>query len=220
MCSIPRLAVALAWVAVSGLPMGLCAQEVVVGAGGVYTCTDSQGRKLTADRPILECLDREQIVLNPSGTVRAKMGPSLSAQERADHEAKEKQEAIERKRIADEKRRDRALLARYPTRAAHDKERAAVLAHVNSVASEAGIRLDELEKQRRALDLEMEFYGRDLSKAPAQMRRQLEENTHNQGIQRRFISEQRAEVRRVNERFDGELRRLQSLWAAMGNPSR
>ena len=54
--------------------------------GGVYTCIDAKGRKLTADRPIVECIDREQKVLNPSGTVRAKVGPSLTAQEKLELE--------------------------------------------------------------------------------------------------------------------------------------
>ena len=63
---------------------------------GVYTCTDAKGRKLTADRPIPECTDREQKVLNPSGTVKAKIGPTLTAQERADQDLKEKRELEER----------------------------------------------------------------------------------------------------------------------------
>ena len=27
--------------------------------GGIYTCVDRNGRRLTADRPVPECLDRE-----------------------------------------------------------------------------------------------------------------------------------------------------------------
>ncbi|WP_432214584.1 DUF4124 domain-containing protein, partial [Salmonella enterica] len=37
--------------------------------GGIYTCVDAKGRKLTADRPILDCIDREQKELNASGQV-------------------------------------------------------------------------------------------------------------------------------------------------------
>ena len=57
---------------------------------GIYTCIDSRGRKLTSDRPIAECTDREQSILNPSGTVKAKVGPTLTAQERAAQEEKDK----------------------------------------------------------------------------------------------------------------------------------
>lgn len=189
------------------------AQEVPV-ISGVYTCIDAKGRKLTADRPIPECTDREQKVLNPSGTVKAKVGPSLTAQEKAALEQQERREAEERNRTADEKRRDRALLTRFPNRAVHDKERIEAMAQIKVVIQAAKNRLDELIKQRVAIDDEMEFYKKDPSKAPAYVRRQLEENAQSQAVQRRFIQEQEAEIRRVNVRFDDELTRLQQLWTS------
>jgi len=179
---------------------------------GVYTCVDAKGRKLTADRPIPECTDREQKVLNPSGTVKAKVGPTLTAQERADLEVKEKREVEERSRTADEKRRDRALLTRYPNKAVHDQERKEALAQIGVVIQAAKNRLEELTKQRIAIDEEMEFYKKDPNKAPAYVRRQQEENIQSQAVQRRFISEQEAEIKRVNARFDDELVRLRQLW--------
>jgi hypothetical protein len=189
-------------------------------AGGVYTCIDAKGRKLTADRPIVECIDREQKVLNPSGTVRAKVGPSLTAQEKLELEQKEKREAEERGRAAEEKRRDRALLTRYPNKGVHDQERAEALAQIEAVAKAATTRLTELTRQRVAIDEEMEFYKKDPTKAPAYVRRQFEENTQSQSVQKRFIAEQEAEARRLNARFDDELVRLRQLWAQMAPASK
>jgi hypothetical protein len=180
---------------------------------GIYTCVDAKGRKLTADRPIPECTDREQKLLNPSGTVKTKVGPTLTAQERADQEAKDKRDAEERNRSADEKRRDRALLIRYPSKSVHDQERQEALIQIGVVIQAAQRRVDELAKQRLAIDEEMEFYKKDPSKAPAYVRRQQEENTNSQHVQRRFIAEQEAEIKRVNARFDEELVRLRQLWA-------
>lgn len=179
---------------------------------GVYTCIDAKGRKLTADRPIPECTDREQKVLNPSGTVKTKVGPTLTAQERADLELKEKREMEERSRSADEKRRDRALLTRYPNKTVHDQERQEALTQIGVVIQAANNRLEELGKQRVAMDAEMEFYKKDPGKAPAYLRRQLDENTQSQAVQRRFIGEQEAEIKRVTARFDEELVRLRQLW--------
>lgn len=188
---------------------------------GVYTCVDAKGRRLTADRPIPECTDREQKILNPSGTVRTKVGPTLTAQERADLEVKEKREIEERNRTADEKRRDRALLMRYPNKTIHDQERQEALSQIAVVIQAAKNRLDELTKQRIVVDEEMEFYKKDPSKAPAYVRRQQEENLQSQAVQRRFISEQEAEIKRVNSRFDDELIRLRQLWTLMAPaPSR
>jgi hypothetical protein len=197
----------------AGVAMGAAslAQEPAV-ISGVYTCVDAKGRKLTADRPIAECTDREQKVLNPSGTLKTKLGPTLTAQEKAALEQKERHEVEERNRLADEKRRERALLTRYPSKAVHDQERSEALAQIGVVIRAARTRLDELTKQRAGIDEEMEFYKKDPAKAPAYIRRQLEENVQSQTVQRRFIAEQEAEIRRVNLRFDDELIRLRQLW--------
>ncbi|MFZ2306488.1 MAG: DUF4124 domain-containing protein [Rhodoferax sp.] len=197
------------------LGTGVWAQTPPTPVAGVYTCVDAKGRKLTADRPIPECTDREQKILNPSGTVKAKVGPTLTAQERADLEAKEKREIEERNRTVDEKRRDRALLIRYPNKAVHDQERQEALMQIGVVIQAAQRRLDELAKQRIAIDEEMEFYKKDPAKAPAYVRRQLEENINSQQVQRRFIAEQESEIKRVNLRFDDELVRLRQLWTTM-----
>lgn len=186
---------------------------------GVYTCTDAKGRKLTSDRPIPECTDREQKVLNPSGTVKAKVGPSLTALEKAEIDRQEKREMEERNRIADERRRDRALLSRYPNKEVHDGERRDAISQIQAVIQTGQNRLAELTKQRVAIDGEMEFYKKDPSKAPAYVRRQLQENIQSQAAQQKFIAEQEAEITRINARFDEELTRLRQLWL-LTNPTR
>jgi hypothetical protein len=198
----------------SGIVSCACAQSAPA-VGGVYTCVDAKGRKLTADRPIAECTDREQKILNPSGTVQSRVGPTLTALERAALEQKAKKEAEELGRIGDEKRRDRALLIRYPNKGVHDSERAEALAQIAVVIKAASTRSDELARQRVAIDGEMEFYKKDPTKAPAYLRRQLEENVQSQAVQKRFIAEQEAEARRVNVRFDDELARLRQLWTTI-----
>lgn len=183
-------------------------------AQDIYTCTDSQGRKRTADRPIAECADREQRLLNPSGTVRATVGPSLNAQERAQQELRQRQEAEVQARQVEAVRRERALLLRYPNQAAHDKERAEALAQVALVQQVARNREAELVRQREGLLAELEFYQKDPARAPLALRRQLDENSRSQAAQKRFVAEQEAERGRINARFDAEQARLKPLWAA------
>lgn len=211
---------------VAGVTIGLALWALSVAAqaqspiiAGVYTCTDAKGRKLTSDRPIPECTDREQKVLNPSGTVRAKVGPTLTPVEKAEQEQKEKREIEERNKTQDERRRDRALLTRYPNKEVHDGERREALAQITVVIQAAKNRLTELARQRVTIDEEMEFYKKDPTKAPAYVRRQLEENIQSQTVQKRFIDEQESEIRRVNVRFDDELTRLRQLWT-LNTPAR
>lgn len=180
--------------------------------GGIYSCTDSNGRKLRSDRPIAACADREQRVLNPSGTERTRIGPALTAQEKAEQEAQRRAEAAEQAQALDDKRRDRALLIRYPSRSVHDNERAQAVAKVNVVIQTASQRIDELQEERKKIDRELEFYKGDLNKAPPALRRQMEFVTEGVASQQRFIGHRHAEIDRINARFDEELVRLQGLW--------
>lgn len=208
----PRAALAGVGIAVL---LGLSAEAQAQQAqpiNGIYTCTDANGRKLRSDRPIPACLDREQTVLNPSGTVRAKVGPSLSPQQRAELEERKKQEEADRARELEEKRRDRAMLARYPTREAHDKERAEAHARLDTVVQEAEKRIVALHEERKKIDRELEFYQGDPAKAPAALRRQIDYVAQGLQAQRRFIQAQENERQRVDARFEEELVRLKELW--------
>ena len=207
--------------------MGLLLGMLLLGAGsasawaqsavqGIYTCTDAKGRTLTSDRPIAQCADREQRLLNPSGTVRAIVAPALTGPERAALEARQRREAEVRAREAEEKRRERALLTRYPNRTMHDKERAEALEQIGVVRQAALHRVTELQRQRRQLDTELEFYVRDPSKVPPSLKRLVDENVHSLEVQQRFIAEQEAEMARLNARFDEELLRLKQLWTQAG----
>ncbi len=202
---------AIALSGLAGAPAG--AQPSGSSTAGIYTCVNAQGRRLTADRPIAECVDREQRVLGPSGTERQRLGPTLTDQERAALEAQRRKETEERARIADERRRERVLVARYPDQASHDAERAAAIQQVNEVTAVAEKRVADLQRQRKALDTEMEFYRRDPSKAPMLLRRQIAEQEDALAEQQRFIAGQEQEKRRVHQRFDAELAQLKSLWA-------
>ena len=197
----------------AGLCAVVAAQNAPANTQSVYTCVDKQGRKLTSDRPIPECIDREQRELGPTGTVRRVIGPTLTDHERAALEVERRKEQEERNRIADERKRERVLLARYPDKASHDAERALALAQVDAVTATATQRIADLHGRRKTLDLEMEFYRKDPAKAPMMLRRQLAENDEEVQEQRRFIAGQDQEKRRIHQRFDEELAQLRKLWA-------
>ena len=187
-----------------------------VVAQTIYTCVDGAGRKITSDRPIAECNDRVQKKINPSGTVKGVLEPSLTADERAAKEEKEKRAVELREREVEEKRRDRALLQRYPNRALHDKERAEALGQIDEVINAASKRASELSEQRKAIVVDMQFYKAEPTRAPPSLKRRLEENDSNQATQKRFIAEQDIEKKRVNKRFDEELAKLRQLWPMAG----
>ena len=181
-------------------------------AQGIYTCIDSTGRRITSDRPIKECLDREQRELSNTGTVRKVHPPSYTAEERARLAAQRKAEEAEQARVSEERRRERALLVRYPNQSVHDRERAEALAQVDEVMNAVKKREDTLKDQRKQIDNEMEFYQGDREKAPSWLKRKIEDNEQQVQVQKRFLDEQLKEKERINARFDEELAKLRPLW--------
>lgn len=197
----------------------LLAGAAPVAWAQIFTCVDASGRKLTSDRPIAECLSKDQKELNPSGTVRRVVRPVMTANEQKVADQKAKEEAEEKTRIEEERRKNRALLARYPNKAAHDKERNDALAQVDEVIKAAQKRIGELSAQRKVVNDELEFYKKDPGKAPASLKRQIEDNERSVIVQKRFIGDQDDEKRRANMRFDEELERLRKLWAQAQLPA-
>lgn len=188
-------------------------------AQDIYSCVDAKGRTLTADRPIAECSDRTQRALSSSGMVKRQIGPSLTAQEQAVQDEKDRRAAEKLAREAEDRRRDKALLLRYPAAEVHDRERAAALLQIDEVIKASSKRGSELAGQRKALAGELEFYARDPSRAPAPLKRRLEENESSVAVQQRFIAEQAQEKKRVNQRFDEELAKLRQLWTLASPPA-
>lgn len=201
----------LRWVLV--LPLLIASLgEALAQSQGIYSCVDRLGRKLTADRPIIECMDRDQKILSPSGTVKGILSPQKTAKELTEQETQKKKEAEIQVRMEEDKKRDRALINRYANKADHDKIRAEALAEISKVREMVVKRLNELMAQRDKIEAELEFYKSDPAKAPLSLRRRVEENTRSLSEQRLFIARQDKEVVRTNARFDEELTRLKPQW--------
>ena len=206
-------ATAWAWVVLlaGAAPLAAWAQSGAPAAVGIYTCVDGQGRKLTSDRPIADCVAREQRVLNRDGSVQRVVPPTLTAEERAERDAAERRADVTRAGQADAVRRDRNLMARFPSEAVHRKSREAALDTVRLATKATDSRLKELATERRPLLEEAEFYkGRQI---PLRLKQQIDANDAGVEAQRSAAANQEAEMVRINKLHDLELDRLRRLWA-------
>jgi len=187
------------------------AQRAASSAAGIYTCTDERGRKITSDRPIPECNARVQQVLNSDGSVREVRAPTPTADEVAEIEALKRAEAERQAAQKDAVRRDRNLMHRYKTDAAHQKAREAALDSMRVAIKVTKARQEELLKERKPLLDESEFYkGKPL---PGKLKGQLDANDAALEAQRAAANTQQAELDRINRIYDAELSRLRALWA-------
>ncbi len=204
----PRVSVCMsAWVrlGVTWLALASSAQ-----AAGIYSCVDASGKRHTSDRPIAECLDREQHVLNKDGSQRQTLPPRMNAEERALAEERQRLQDQVQAAQKDAVRRDRNLMLRFPDEAAHNKAREAALDDLRRGVALSERRLQDLLDERKPLLAETEFYkGRRL---PFKLKSKLEANDAQQQAQRDIIQNQNAETVRINALYDAELARLKRLW--------
>ena len=180
------------------------------GGAPIYTCTDASGKKLTSDRPIAECNSREQRVLNADGSVRSVRPPTMTADERAAAEEREREAFAERARQQEAVRRDRNLLARFPNEAAHRTQRELALDDVRKSLRQSEARLIALATERKPLTNEAEFYvGKQL---PLKLKLALDANDASVDAQKSLVQNQQIEVLRIDKLYDNELERLKKLW--------
>lgn len=92
----------------------LCSSFAAASAhADIFMCKDASGRTLTSDRPIPECADRAVREYSNKGRLKKELAAPLTPQQR--RELAERQEKEKAAQIAadEQKREDRALLARY-----------------------------------------------------------------------------------------------------------
>lgn len=184
--------------------------QTAVAPAQIFTCTNAAGKKLTSDRPIPECNDREQRVLNSDGSVKRVQAPVQTADERTESEARAQKAALAETQRHEAIRRDRNLLARFPNEAAHRKARVAALDDVKGSLRASEARLAALALERKPLLDEAEFYvGKPL---PGKLKTQLDANDASVDAQRTLLQNQKLEVVRIDALYDAELARLKLLW--------
>ena len=189
--------------------------QTAATAPRIYSCIDANGKRLTSDRTIPECAAREQRVLNSDGSVKLVVPPTLTAEERAAAELRDREAHAERASLQETIRRNRNLVARFPNEAVHRKAREAALDDVRKSVRISETRVKLLTIERKPLLDETEFYvGKQL---PPKLKAALDANDASLAAQLTLIQNQESEVGRINGVFDAELVRLRKLWS--GGPA-
>jgi hypothetical protein len=189
----------------------LWAQGVTPGGqASIYTCITPEGRRITSDRPIPECLGSGQRELSPSGSLKRIVPPVLTAGERALEAERLRQEAAQQSRLDENKRKSHALVTRYPDQAAHEQARRETLEQIDGQIDVARQRLSRLEGQYREISAELGLH--QAGRAPNWLQNLAQENTRQRKAQATYLAEQLRERGRLVKVFDDELARLQLLW--------
>lgn len=192
----------------------------VVGATGaraqLFVCTAPSGRTITADRPPQECADRPIRELRPDGSIRRVIEPPLTPEQRAARDAEARRQIEEAERQRGQMRRDLALLETYGSETEIEATRNRALSDRQMLIERALKRMDELKRERKKLDDEAEFYTK--RDTPEKLKRELAANNEMVKSQQKAIADTKADMARVNERYDAEAKRFRELVTSGAQP--
>ena len=180
----------------------------------IYQC-ELNGKKVTSDRPIPECINKDQRQLNPDGSLRTIITPTPTDDERAEKERLDREREVERVAKNDAIRRDRNLMQRFPNEAEHNKARMKALDDLRVSAKNSEARIALLMVERKKLEDEKQFYVNDRvnKPLPSGLKQKLDANEASLEAQKSLAQNQESEVARINKLYDAELARLKKLWA-------
>jgi hypothetical protein len=199
--------------AVGGAARAADKPEVAPQIRTIFQC-ELNGKKLTSDRLIPECVHKEQKELNVDGSVKRIHPPTLTSEERERKEQQERDAKLELAQKNDWVRRDRNLMQRFPDEAAHRKAREKALDELRIAAKKSAERIEKLLKDRKKLDDDRYFYENEKVKKPLppSLRQDIDANDAALAAQRALAQGQEAEAERITANYDAELVRLRKLW--------
>jgi hypothetical protein len=180
----------------------------------IFQC-EVNGKKVTSDRPIAECANKEQRQLNPDGSLHRIVKPIPTPDETEEMERKERERLAALANQNDAVRRDRNLMQRFPNEAAHKKARDKALDDLRAAGKNSEARIGVLMVERKKLEDEKQFYvNEQVSKRlPTLLEQKLDANEAALEAQKSLAQNQESEIARINRLYDAELARLRKLWA-------
>ena len=176
----------------------------------IYRC-EVDGKKVTRDRPIIECRDKVQYLLNADGSLNREIPPTLTVEEREKQEQADLARQSREAQLKQDIRGDRNLKQLYPNEAAHKKARDTALDEVRASVKSLETSIEALVVDRKKLLDEAEFYPN--KPLPTKLKSSLEANEVTLKAKRDLVEKQQSEVMRITNNYDVELARLRKLWA-------
>lgn len=182
----------------------------------LFVCTDAKGRTYSGDRPPQECGERQVRELRGDGSVRRVIEPPLTPEQKATRAAEEKRQKEEAERKRETMRKDLALLEAYANELEIEETRNRALASRMAMVERAKNRIEEHQRERKKVDQEAEFYSK--RELPERLKRSYQLIDSLVRSEEKIIVNATADMNRVNERFDNDLKRFRELVNAGAQP--
>jgi hypothetical protein len=179
-------------------------------AGVFYMCKDAAGRTLTSDRPIPECADRTIREYGSNGVLKREIVPPLTAEQKREKAAEAQRRKAELAAVEEQKRSDRALLARYRSEddiaQARQREGAPLIEQLGQQKDELAVAEKEWQAIRTAVDTQ-----REKGNVPQMMQTKHVQALENVRVRKNAVRDSEAILARINAKYDAVLQRYRDI---------
>jgi len=174
-----------------------------------YCCTDNNGKKVCSDVLPEQCYGRAYREINSRGMTVRQIDAPMSAEQRAAKDAETKRAKEAEILRLEQDRKNRALLATYPTEKDIDEARDRTLGDIDRSIKAIQAKQAELSKRKQQLDQEAEFYKKRT--LPPQLQAQMNDNAAEMKTQQDALENREKEIEAVKIRFADEKARYREL---------
>jgi len=171
----------------------------------MYKCVDAKGRTYYTQVPPPECLGRDTVELNKSGSVIRTTPRELTAEQRAAREAEQKKKLEAEEKAKEERRKTAALLNTYSSEKDIDDARTRALKEAEAAIKETERRIVDARKRQKQLDAEKEFYTK--KPMPVKLRQDLSNIEIEIKNQMELLDAKKKEIGTINAKYDEDKRR-------------
>ena len=184
-------------------------------AGAAFKCTDAKGITHIGDTPPAGCKEVMMYEVTPSGKVLREIEPTLTPEQ-----AKARAAELEKKKAADavlaeQKRKDLALLSTYATEKEFDVARDRNIEPLKGRIASTQERIKAADEKQKKIEEQMEFYKAGKSKKGGEMPANLSDDLKR--TQAEKVSLQTAitgyekEIKEIEAKFDVDKKRWLDL---------
>ena len=204
MASIPETAQRLL------LPLILFAALQANAAGEFYCCQDpGNGRRVCGDTLPAACRGQAYRLIDRSGNVIKEVGKPLTAEQKAEQAALEKQRKEQEELAREQRRKDQALLDTYARPEDIDHAQGKAEADVNFSIKSAQSKIADVQKKRVKLMNEAEFYKKKT--IPAELDRELKATEHEIKVQQELLEVKQHDLNSIKAKYDADRKRYFEL---------
>ncbi|MGH6609914.1 MAG: hypothetical protein ACRECQ_06640 [Burkholderiaceae bacterium] len=181
----------------------------------IYSCSVN-GKTFSGDRVPSECANADVRELNRDGSLRRVIARPMTLEEQRAKALEAKRRLEEEDKLLAQRRRDKSLLEAYADEQEIEAARIKSLETSNTVIERGTQRLARLGVERKKLTDESEFYKKRT--LPDQVKRNIASNEQQVAAEEKIVADARAEIQRINDRFDVEKKRFRELLAQGARP--